>query len=370
MSGARPLRCVVVTNVPTPYRVPVWDILADSGQVDLHVVYCSVAHIDPSQDGSSRRHGVHFLKGRYRSSGTRFSHADLGVMRLLGELRPDVVVTTGFIPTFVFAFAWAVLHGVPHVTMTDGTAETEASLGWKHRAIRRLVFRFSKAFVGACQGSTDLYLGYGLPRDRIHVSALCADNQRFASVRADRQHDLLFCGRFMDLKNPLMAIRVAHQAALRLGRRVSLRFVGQGELEPAMRALAQEVADRVDVSFAGYLSQSELPLEYAKSRVFLFPTSMDCWGVVVNEACAAGVPCVVSPHTGVVGELIKDGVTGHVCPLDEASWVDRVVALLSDEALWGSVSRAASLEVNRYTFANAAKGLLGALLQAARREPA
>lgn len=369
-AATRPIRCAVITNVPAPYRLPTWDLLAASGHVELHMVYCSGAHIDPSQDGRSSRYQVHFLKGRYDIHDTRFSHADPGVWRLLNSIQPDVVVTSGFIPTFLFAFAWAVTHRVPHVTMTDGTLESERGLSWKHRLVRRFVFSLTKSFVGACQGSTDLYLSYGLSRERIHVAALCTDNSRFASVAVPRNQDLLFCGRFIASKNPLLAIRVANLAAQRLRRRLVLRFVGKGDMEPAMRQMAQEVSEWVDVSFAGYLSQAELPLEYAASRVFLFPTSFDCWGVVANEACAAGVPCVVTPHTGVVDELIQDGVTGFVCPLDEAMWVDRVVQLLTDDALWQSMSLAARREVERFTFAHAAQGLLTALQQAVDREVA
>jgi glycosyltransferase involved in cell wall biosynthesis len=369
-AATRPIRCAVITNVPAPYRLPTWDLLAASGHVELHMVYCAGAHIDPSQDGRSSRYQVHFLKGRYDIHDTRFSHADPDVWRLLGSIQPDVVVTSGFIPTFLFAFVWAVMHRVPHVTMTDGTLESERSLSWKHRLVRRFVFSRTQSFVGACQGSTDLYLSYGLPRERIHVAALCTDNARFASVQVPRSYDLLFSGRFVAHKNPLFAIAVAYQAARRLGRRLSLRFVGKGDMEPAMRQMAQEVSEWVDVSFAGYLSQAELPLEYAASRVFLFPTSFDCWGVVANEACAAGVPCVVTPHTGVVDELIQDGVTGFVCPLDEAMWVDRVVQLLSDDSLWQSMSLAARREVERFTFAHAAQGLLTALQQAVDREVA
>lgn len=364
----RRIRCAVVTNVPAPYRLPMWDILAESGEVDLQVIYCAAAHIDPSQDGRSQRYPVHFLGGRYQAFDTRFTHADPGVWKVLSEIRPDVVITNGFIPTFVFAFAWAVAHRVPHVTMTDGTLESESTLTWKHRLIRRVVFAFTRSHLGACQGSVDLYRDYGIDPSRIHVSALCTKNERFAAAAlpwAERDHDLLFCGRYMELKNPLMTLRVAREVARRLGRRVSLRFVGKGELEPAMRAMAEEIAADVEVSFAGYLSQDELPLEYGRAKVFLFPTSMDCWGVVLNEACAAGVPCVSSPHTGAAGEMIRDDETGFVCRLDdEAGWVQRCVTLLSDERRWSELSAAARQAVAPYTFERAAQGVLRSLKQA------
>ena len=38
---------------------------------------------------------------------------------------------------------------------------------------------------------------------------------------------------------------------------------------------------------AGFARQEDLPRWYGASRVFLFPTQWDPWGVVANEACAA-----------------------------------------------------------------------------------
>lgn len=364
------LRCVIVTNVPTPYRGPVWDRLAQEPGVELHVVYCAGAHIDPTQAGTSTHYATHFLGGRYEAMDKRFFHADWSVWRLLSDLRPDVVVTCGFIPTFLYAFAWAVAHGVPHIPMTDGTDESEKELTWKHRLVRRMVFAFSRSFIGACEGSRRLYRAYGVRDELIHLAPLCTDNQRFAMVQAPpKSHDLIFCSRFVSHKNPLFALDVAAEVANILGRRVSLRFVGQGALEAEMRSRAKVLVESVDVSFAGYLSQNDLPNEYARSRVFLFPTAFDPWGVVVNEACAAGVPCIVSPHTGVAGELVRDGVNGHVNALDDMQgWVSHCVRLLKDEQLWQQQSDAARREVARYTFDAAAKGVLSSLRQGTHEE--
>lgn len=364
------LRCVIVTNVPTPYRGPVWDRLARVPGVELHVVYCASAHIDPTQAEKSAHYATHFLGGQYEAMDKRFFHSDWSVWSLLSDLCPDVVVTCGFIPTFLYAFAWAVAHGVPHIPMTDGTDESEKELTWKHRLVRRLVFAFSRSFIGACEGSRRLYRAYGVRDERIHLAPLCTDNQRFTMAQAlPKSHDLIFCSRFVPHKNPLFALEVAAEVAGSLGRRVSLRFVGQGALEAQIRARANELASTVDVSFAGYLSQNDLPKEYSRSRLFLFPTAFDPWGVVVNEACASGVPCIVSPHTGVAGELIRDGVNGHVDALDDMQgWVNHCVRLLKDEQLWQQQSDAARTEVARYTFDAATLGVLSAIRQGARKE--
>jgi glycosyltransferase involved in cell wall biosynthesis len=68
------------------------------------------------------------------------------------------------------------------------------------------------------------------------------------------------------------------------------------------------------------LAQRELPEVFSKARIFLFPTKFDCWGLVANEACAAGLPVFISPHAGAAGELVKSGINGYVLELDVNVW--------------------------------------------------
>ncbi|MBC7702102.1 glycosyltransferase family 4 protein [Aquabacterium sp.] len=358
------IKCAVVTNVPAPYRVPVWKHLANSGVVEPHIIYCAPAHIDPTQSGVTDEHGVYFLTGKYTAYESRFMHMDLSVINVLEKIKPDVVVTTGYIPTYLYAFAWSVLRGVPHVAMTDGTLDAERSLTWVHRLVRKLVFWRTKSFIGACWGSRDLFLSYGVHPAKIHLSPLCDDNALFGSAVPAPQYDFMFCGQFVERKNPIFAIQVADGVARQLGRTVSIRFLGKGPMEDEIRSAADATQGRVELSFAGYLLQKDMPTEYAASRVFLFPTRMDCWGVVINEACAAGVPSIVTPHTGVAGELVVEGENGHVCELKLDVWVERSVRLLTDQALWSKFSLASKAKVQRYTFAAAAQGIVDAAVQA------
>ncbi len=360
-------RCVLVTNVPVPYRLPAWDVVARSSDIELIIIYCAPAHIDTSQDGKSCAYAVHFLPGDYKVYDTRFSHSDLSVMTLLSQIKPDVVITTGYIPTFLYAFIWARLHRVKHAVMTDGTLESESGLTPLHRIVRRFVFSQTSSFIAACEGGRALFESYGVSADRIHLAPLCIDNAHFAEASGTKKvYDLLFCGRFLPHKNPLFALDVAKGVAIKSGRKVTLRYVGRGPLQDEIRQHAQALSEHVEVSFAGYLSQDELPLEYAASRVFLFPTSLDPWGVVANEACAAGLPCVSSPHTGAAGELIVDGVNGYVCRLDRDLWVTRCANLLKDEALWADFSQSSLRLVRRFTFERAAEGVMMAVRQAAK----
>lgn len=359
---SRRVKVALVTNIPAPYRVPVFERLARRSDCELHLVYCSGSEPDRDWQLPEGAYQQHYLKERFLSVRGRFIHVNPDVGAVLRRIGPDVVITTGYNPTHLLAFCFAWVRGIPHVAMTDGTVRSEATLSGVHRLLRRWVLGASRAFVGPSEGAFALFAQYGVPRNRVFRSHLCADNAAFErQPPVDKVHDLLFCGRFVPVKNPMFAMEVAHGVARQLGRRVSLAFMGSGELEAEMRAQAATLEDDVDVRFLGFAQQHELPARYGAARVFLFPTSWDPWGVVANEACAAGLPVVVTPEAGAAGELVRNGVNGVVLPLELDAWVAACATLLRDPARAAALGQQGRELVKQYSYEAAAQGLWDAV---------
>ena len=151
-------------------------------------------------------------------------------------------------------------------------------------------------------------------------------------------------------------------------RKTRLLFVGSGSMELCLRALAGTHAEKVDVSFNGFATQRELPALYQSAKIFLFPTEADVWGVVANEACAAGLPVIVSPHAGVADELVVDGRNGFVRELSLDAWADAAATLLSNDALREAYGQRSRVMVDSYSFDQAAQGIVDAA-QAALAAP-
>lgn len=362
----RPLRVALVTNIPAPYRIPVLECLASQQGCALHVVYCSGIEPDRAWQLPQGAFEATYLRPRFLTFRGRYVHINPDVWAALGKAKPDVVITTGFNPTHLLAFAWARLHGKVHVAMTDGTWTSEQQLSGVHRLLRRVVYAGSGAFIGASEGSMALYRSYGLSDAKLFKSHLCANNAVFSSTHTEpRVHDLLVAGRIVAGKNPLFALAVAQRLAQRMQRPVSIAFLGSGEMEAEVRAAAAKLPpDRVQVTFLGFAQQHSLPAHYARARVLLFPTTNDTWGVVANEACAAGVPVIVTPEAGVSGDLVVDGINGRVMSMDVEAWAQASEQLLRDEALYDRMSQAARERVAAYNFDAAADGIWQAVLTA------
>lgn len=354
------LRIALVTNHPPPFRIPIYNEVAKTPGVELHAIFCSPREPNRQWDLPPMRFPHAFLKERFVQRGSNFIHNNPDVFGTLRQMRPDVIVTTGFNPTHLYAFGYAQLRGIPHVPMTDGTDVSEQVLSGLHKTIRKFVYARSQAFIAASYGGLRLYDNYGIDAASCFQSCLCTDNDAFTARNAEKRYDLIFCGRIVQEKNPVFTLDVAEAVAHRLGRRVRLLYVGTGEQEEKVRREAARKSDLVEATFHGHASQQELPALYASARIFMFPTVHDAWGVVANEASAAGLPTIVSPRAGVAGELVVDGENGFVCELDLKTWTDRVALLLTNDRLYERFSRRSLSIVGNYTFKQAAGGIIDA----------
>lgn len=127
--------------------------------------------------------------------------------------------------------------------------------------------------------------------------------------------------------------------------------VGDGDLRPALEALAAETGFGERVSFAGAVSDAALRDWYRKADVFVMPSRQEGFGIVFLEAMAFGVP-VIGGAAGGTPEIIQEGVTGYLVDYGDAGMLaDRVASLLAHPELRRRMGAAARQRVaEHYTF--------------------
>jgi len=129
---------------------------------------------------------------------------------------------------------------------------------------------------------------------------------------------------FSPQKNHRKLLEIA-EALFAKNRRAYLLLVGDGVLRPEVEELAQEkgIADRV--VFAGV--RGDVPRILTAFDVFLLPSLFEGFGIVLIEAQAAGVPCVVSRVVPEEAKIVEDSYV--VLELDDRApkWADACESL-------------------------------------------
>jgi glycosyltransferase involved in cell wall biosynthesis len=253
------------------------------------------------------------------------AHSRYDLCRILDELGAEVVVCTGYSdPEVHHAVAWALNRGIPLVTCSDSTFQAEPRLWLREAFKRRVVAAFDSALVAGRRAQD--YIGtLGIREDRCFKPWDVVDNAHFergadltrANADAARQklglprHYFLCVARFLWMKNLATLIDAFALYSQRVGHGAwSLVLSGSGPLEAELRAQASKagVADRV--YFPGFLQYEDLPACYGLAGTLVLPSTSDTWGLVVNEAMAAGLPVLVSSLCGCAPDLVREGDNG------------------------------------------------------------
>ena len=365
-TAARP-RLGVLADHPIQYQAPLYQELARRGVVDLEVGYLAATGARPYYDPSF---GVTLawdidLLGGYRS--TLLARKPLAAKPAwLASAsqwlrRQDVVVLHGHSdPDMLLAAAACRLLGVPYLLRGDSRAEPSAT-GWRRLARHLLAGTVVRGAAGALpigQRNAGFYHRYGrIP----HFSApYSVDNDRFSAMadaarpsRAGRltalgldprRPTVVFSGKLAEHKRPLDVVHAIEQA----GARFNLLLLGDGPLREDVRR--QE--SRLPVRCLGFVNQSQLPGWYACGDVLALPSSLEAWGLVVNEGMACGLVPVVSDAVGCAADLVH-GV-GEIYPAGDVA----ALAAAIDRA-WSAVTARREAIRDRlasYTIAETARG--------------
>ena len=89
---------------------------------------------------------------------------------------------------------------------------------------------------------------------------------------------------------------------------------------------------------------------------------LNCWGLVVNEAMACGLPAIVSNRVGCGPDLVADGVTGYIFPFGDIGMLaSTLLKCASDKAKLAQMCTAAKKLIKDYSVEDTVKGTIEAV---------
>ena len=345
-------RLAVVTDLPTPYRAPLFDAIAARGRVDLHVLYLAQGETGRASwrvDCSGHPHT--FLAGgavTFRARKGPFAWKwNVGIGRRLSEIAPDVISVGGWAhPAMHLAMGWARRRGVPYLVTSESHPRRHGLLRARAKAfVAGRAVRGAAGWLPVSSRAQDLLVSLGADPARCRLVPNAPDARRFAAARADvsaraatrarlgvgAEPVTLFVGRLIPAKGLATLLDAARLLAPRTPR---LFVVGAGPLSKRLAGAMTLLGER------GY---DEIVALQAAADVSVLPSIHEPYGVALHEGMAAGCAGLASDAVGAAADLVEDGVTGRTFPAGDAAalvaaWSD----LLADPARLQTIGAAAS----------------------------
>ena len=264
----------------------------------------------------------------------------------------------------------------------------EANGGAPRRSVaragaRRLFYaaltRMADAFLAIGTLNREYYRRLGIAADRIFSVPYAVDNAFFRerAIYAGRRREelrrelgltagravILFSGKLVPRKGPML-LAEAYQQLSRDGRSEPepyLLFAGDGELRGAIEKMAADLGWR-SMRVLGFRNQTALPAFYDLCDVFVMPSVVEPWGLVVNEAMNAGRAVIVSDLAGCSPDLVRDGVNGFIFKAGDVADLSRVLrATLTDPQRRTEMGLRSLEIIARWSFEEDVRGLRAAL---------
>jgi glycosyltransferase involved in cell wall biosynthesis len=262
------------------------------------------------------------------------------------EQRIRLVILLGYNSlTHLLLMHWAQRQGVPLLLSGDSNIFCDSGHGVVLRTAKRWYIRHVLQVVsglmpmGTCgRAYFRQYADYDKPSflfpyepDYNRLSSCHPDSRQAFALRHGldpARRRLLYCGRLVPLKC-VDTLLEAFERIADFRPDWDLVIAGDG---PLRRALEAQVSERVRsrVKWLGFLQFDELAACYHCCDAFVLPSEYEPWGLVINEAVAAGLPVVAAEGVGAAVEMVRHGTNGFLVPARDVGALRDAIVEVTD----------------------------------------
>lgn len=324
-------RVAFVISHPIQYYVPVLSGLTERGNIELKVFYTwgveSISKFDP---GFNRvvEWDTPLLDGYTYEFETNIS-SDPGTHHFKGIDNPNLIQNIlQYNPDKIVVFGWSFKSHlevlkyfkgkVPIYFRGDSNLLTQQSFIKKIMRKIYLTYIYRNVdfavFVGT--NNKEYYKWVGLKESQLVFAPHAIDEKRFVDSSGEFKNQakkiksdlgipdnhvvFLYTGKFEYRKDLHTLIKAK---LLLKDSNCSLILVGNGPDEKELKELSKEDEN---IHFIDFMNQSQMPIVYRTSDVFVLPSISETWGLGINEAMNCGLAIIASDKVGAAVDLVKD----------------------------------------------------------------
>jgi len=308
-------KIILITNMPTPYRLPLWDELKKLS--DLDVICISKKEKNRNWNIEDRAY-IQYLKS-YHFFFKRWDFAlhislPFSLFFSLMKQNPEAVIITGYDSLQYWeALLYTKLFRKKRVLWNGSTLLSSRSKNKIVNAIKKYFIQsFDSYYTYGTQASRYLE-SFGISPAKIITGINTVDTEFYKSNTSDESNHsniikFLYVGQLIKRKGLKNTIEAFSKISIENWK---LTIVGSGPDENVLKELVKRYSLSEKIEFVGFKQKDEIIGFYSAADVFLMPSYLEVWGLVLNEALASGLFCLSSKYAGSTFDLINDGKNGY-----------------------------------------------------------
>ncbi len=331
-----PIKIVIISNYIPHYRYPVFKKMKDSGKYDM-TIYTTMP-LSSSVESARKQLSLIYPKGINIDLRTRHLKVRVGQKEKINipvllpfnlyASKPKIIISGNMGSASLVSMVVAKILKVPFVIWTEEIKVNADDTSRLQKIFRSILLPRTTAFLTWGNPAKDYLQEKGFSEEKLYYCAQAVDNEWW--IKTTKNHDTQKIKLRMKLFGRVFLLAGQHiprkgfdkvlDAWSRLDRDIQkanhLVVAGEGEENNNLKQIAQK-ARIPNILFTGQKNQSELSEIFSAADVLIFPSLVDVWGMVVNEAMCSGLPVLASKYAGSSHELIISEEYGELIdPLD------------------------------------------------------
>ena len=233
------------------------------------------------------------------------------ISQRLDEINPDFIICGSIVFTSgAIGVRWAIKNN-KKIILFDDAKHSEYRRNIIVNYIKKYLTKQADAYLVPSTDYDSEYLKWGISKEKLLYGLNCIDNSFFSSKtrRLTRKSKTIICvARLVPIKN-LQSLVHAWKTVEEQNNEYHLLIIGEG---PEFNNLTQLIKklELSKIKLLGYQDRRVIARLLAQSEAFILPSFLEGWGLVVNEAMAAGLPILVSIHINSAHTLLSNNVNG------------------------------------------------------------
>lgn len=295
------MRVLYLTNYHNPYRDNFFELLG----IECHLTVLFEQVNDEFRDRSwfENMHSEHY-DSEYLSSPNLCTRT---IYELIGAIQRDwdvVVVGCYNSPVQMFAILYMKMKKIKYVINSDGPLY--ASRNPIKSFFRKTILSGANGYLVAGDESIESLadvVGEDVPIASYPFGSLTEKQLEDAARISEKQEpDLVVCvGNFERCKGIDVLL-----GAVKDMKDIRVAIIGVGKRCGELREFITNKNINAKIEIVPFMPLDKLMHVFARARVFVLPSRQECWGLVVNESAAVGVPIVSTWGSGAAVEFLKE----------------------------------------------------------------